>query len=127
MAHRLVAAVLVIVGLGLVVVRPLTGLIVLATALAIFLDGRNYFGHGTWRAMIAFISSLWLSLGGVITTVLGMLASPGTCDATTTSCDRPEASFLLLPGFLLLALGLTLLVWSIVEALRLRRASHRAT
>lgn len=125
MAHRVVAASLLLVGLGLLAVRPLVGFIVLVSALAVFVDDRGAFGRGAWRAMIAFITSLWVGLAGVVATALGMVAIPGTCDAMTTTCDDPEANFLFAPGIMLLGLGLALLAWSIIESLRLRRATDR--
>lgn len=124
MAHRVAAASLLLIGLGLLAVRPLVGFIILVAALAAFLDDRGAFGHGTWRAMIAFITGLWVALAGVVATLLGMFALPGACDATTT-CDDPEANFLFLPGVVLLVLGTILLVWAILESIRLRRAVKR--
>ena len=127
MAHRIVLIGFALAGLAALVFRPLIGFVLLAGALALYIDGRGAFGRGTWRAMIAFITSLWVTLAGVVATLLGMLVLPGSCDPTTTACEDGTGNFLFAPGLLLLALGLTLLVWSIVEALRLRRAARSAT
>lgn len=125
MAHRVATAVLLLAGLVLFPIRPLVGFIVLAAGLAVLLDARGVFGRGIYRSMIGFITGLWLTVAGVVATLLGMFALPGTCDATTTACDDPDSNFLLLPGVVLLALGLTLLAWSIVDARRTRRRSSR--
>ena len=125
MARRGVVAALAIAGAIALLLRPLVALVPLGAALVVILDGRGIFGRGTLRAVIAFISALWLGLVGVIATLLGMLALPGTCDPTATPCESPEANFLFLPGVLLLVTALALLGWSVVEALRMRRAGHR--
>jgi hypothetical protein len=121
MAHRVAAVTLLVAGLVLFPIRPLLGFIVLAAGVTIVLDRRGIFGHGTFRAAIAFMAGLWLGLAGVVGTLLGMFALPGTCDATTVSCDSPEENFLFLPGVLLLVLGLGLLAWSLAVAVRARR------
>lgn len=125
MAQRLVVAGLAIAGLIALAFRPLVGFILLATALAFVLDRRGAFGRGWFRAVVAFVTGLWVALAGVISTLFGMLALPASCDPTTTTCDSPEANFLFAPGLLLLALGLTLLAWSVVDLLRMRRAARR--
>lgn len=89
------------------------------------MDRRGAFGHGLFRTAIAFITGLWVGLAGVAATLLGMLALPGSCDPSTTVCDDAESNFLFLPGLLLLALGLTLLAWSVVDLIRMRRAARR--
>lgn len=121
MAHRVAAVVLLLGGIFLLPIRPLVGAIVLAAGFVIVLDRRHLFGHGTFRAAIAFIAGLWLGLAGVIATLLGMAALPGSCDPSTTTCDDPEANFLFLPGVLLLGLGVALLAWSVMTAVRTRR------
>ena len=113
-----------VVGLITIVPRPLVGAILLVTALAVLLDGRGTFGHGRFRAALAFVSGLWVGLAGIVATLLGMFALPGSCDPTTTSCEGPEGNFLFAPGLLLLGLGLTLFTWSVVELLRMRRRPH---
>jgi len=125
MARRAVVAALAIAGAIALLSRPLVALVLLGAALVIALDGRGIFGRGTLRAVIAFVSALWLGLAGVVATLLGMVVLPGSCDPAPTSCDGPEANFLFLPGVLLLGTALALLAWSVVEALRMRRAGHR--
>lgn len=125
MAHRVAAILLVLASLVLLPIRPLVGFIVLGTGLAIVLDRRGVFGRGLFRTAIALFTGLWLGLAGVVATLLGMVALPGSCDPTTTRCDDAEGNFLFLPGVLLLALGLTLLVWSIVWLVRMRLVAHR--
>ena len=121
MAHRIAAVVLLLAGVVLLPIRPLVGFIVLAAGVTVVLDRRDLFGTGMFRGAIAFIAGLWLGLAGVVGTLLGMVALPGTCDATTTTCDSPEANFLFLPGVLLLVLALGLLGGSIVALFRARR------
>lgn len=125
MAHRVAAILLVLASLVLLPIRPLVGFIVLGAGLTVVLDRRGVFGRGMFRLAIAFFAGLWLGLVGVAATLLGMIALPGSCDATTTVCDEPEANFLFLPGVLLLALGLTLLAWSLVGLIRARRAGRQ--
>lgn len=125
MAHRVAAILLVLASLVLLPIRPLASGIVLATALTLVLDRRGVFGRGMFRLAIAFFAGLWVGLAGVVATLLGMVALPGSCDATTTVCDDPEGNFLFLPGVLLLALGLTLLAWSVVGLVRARRAARQ--
>jgi hypothetical protein len=120
-AHRVATVAFLAAGVLLFPIRPLLAGILLAVGLVIVLDRRAVFGRGTFRAAIAFVSGLWLGLIGVVATLLGMFALPGTCDATTTMCDDPEANFLFLPGILLLVIGLGLLAWSLVTAVRARR------
>ena len=125
MAHRLVIAGFALAGLAALAFGHLVGFILLATALAFVLDRRGRFRRGWLRAVVAFVTGLWVALAGVIATLFGMLALPTSCDLTTTTCDSPEANFLFGPGLLLLALGLTLLAWSVVDVLRMRRAARR--
>lgn len=125
MAQRLIVAGTALAGLAALALRPLVGLILLATALVLVVDRRGAFGHGVFRTAIAFITGLWIGVAGVAATLLGMLALPGSCDPSTTACDDAEGNFLFVPGLLLLALGLTLLGWSVVELLRIRRAGRR--
>lgn len=69
-------------------------------ALAIVLDRRGIFGFGRWRAILAFVAAPFIGLAGVALALLGSIPGPG--------------SFFLLPGLLLVAIGLTLLAWSFV-------------
>jgi len=121
MAHRVAAVVLLLAGIVLLPIRPLVGFIVLATGMTVLLDRRGLFGNGMFRAAIGFTAGLWLGVAGVVGTLLGMVALPGSCDATTTTCDGPEGNFLFLPGALLLVIGLALLVGSVVALIRARR------
>lgn len=121
MPHRVAAIFLLLLGLVLLPIRPLVGFIVLAVGVAFVLDRRGVFGRGMFRRAIAFFAGLWIGIAGVVATLLGMIALPGSCDATTTVCDDPEGNFLFVPGVLLLALALVLLAWSIGTALRARR------
>jgi hypothetical protein len=121
-AHRLVASGLALAGLFALALRPLIGFVLLATAVVVAFDARGAFGRGRLRAVIGFISGLWIGLAGVVGTLLGMLALPASCDPTTTACDTGDGNFLFAPGLLLLALGLTLLAWSIAQLIRERRA-----
>ena len=123
MARRVATAILLVVGIGFFFGRPLAGLILVVSAGAIHLDGKGAFGHGVWRAMIAFITSLWVALAGVVATLLGMVVLPECDDTGAAACVPSGANVLLVPGFVLLALGLALLAWSIVEAVRLRRGA----
>ena len=95
--------------------------LVIAAGLTILLDRRGVFGRGRFRAAVAFFAGLWLALVGVVATLLGLFALPGTCDETTTMCDGPEGNFLFLPGVLLLALGLGMVVWSLIALVRAQR------
>jgi hypothetical protein len=122
MAHRVATVVLLLAGLFLFPIRPLFGFVVLAAGLVVLLDGRGVFGRGVYRWMIAFISGLWLGLAGVVTTFIGMFDAG--CATTSPSCDDPEGNFLFFPGLLLLAVGLTLLVWSVIQLIRTRRAGQ---
>ena len=117
MARNVVVALLVLAAGVSLLLRPLVALVLIGAAGAVFLDGRHLFGSGRHRAFVAFISSLWLGLAGVGTAILGMVPTRDACEGGTC-----EANFLLLPGLLLLAAGLTLLGWSVVSLLRMRRA-----
>jgi 4-hydroxybenzoate polyprenyltransferase len=115
------AVILLLVGIVLLPIRPLVGFIVLSAGVTVVLDHRGLFGRGMFRAAISFIAGIWLGLAGVVGTLLGMFALPGSCDATTTTCEGPEGNFLFLPGVLLLVLGLGLLAGSVAAAIRARR------
>ena len=68
--------------------------------LAVILDDRGILGAGRWRAILAFIAAPFIGLAGVSLALLGSIPAPG--------------NFFLLPGLLLVAIGLVLLVWSFV-------------
>jgi hypothetical protein len=78
-------------------------------ALAVVLDRRGVFGAGRYRAFLAFVTSLWLGLAGVVTSLLGSIPDPG--------------NFLLAPGLLATGVALALLAWSSVTLWRTRRGS----
>ncbi len=113
MAHRVIAVPLTVVGLLLLPARPLISLIVFGAALAVLFNARGAFGTGMYRAILAFISALWLTLVGVIATLLGLVPA------------EPDGNFLFLPGLILLGLAGSLFVGSLVAIVRLRR--FRAT
>lgn len=115
MAHKAVAGSLALAALLALPFRPLVALILFAAALAVIGNSRGAFGGGMFRAMIAFVSSLWLALLGVVVTLLG------------TASDEPGGNFLLLPGLLVLGLALTLLAWAIAAIWRIRRAGFTMT
>ena len=109
MAHRASAAVLLLAALVLLASRPLLGAIPLVAALVVFMNGRGAFGSGMYRAILAFVSALWLALVGVVATLLGLIP------------DGPPGNFLLLPGLTLLGVAAALLLGSLVAMWRARR------
>jgi hypothetical protein len=111
-AHRALAVVLASGGLLLLPIRPLLALIALGAALAVVLNARGVFGTGMYRAMVAFMSALWLTLVGVVATLLGLVPTD------------PGGNFLLLPGQILLGIAASLFAGSLVSIWRMRR--HRA-
>lgn len=112
MAHRVVLAALIVSGLVLLPSRPLVSLILLGAALVVALNRRGTFGSGMYRAILAFVAALWLTLVGVVATLLGLV--PGE-----------PANFLLLPGVMLLGAAVALLVWCLSEMWRIRRGGPR--
>jgi hypothetical protein len=114
-AHKAIAATLGLTALVVLPVRPLIALILFAAAVAVAGDRRAVFGSGMFRAIVAFVSSLWLALVGVVVSVLGLVSTD------------PGGSFLLLPGLVALGLAIALFAWSIVAIWRLRRAGFRMT
>ena len=62
------------------------------------MDRRGIFGRGRSRAFMGFVAAPWIGLAGVVMAVLGSVPGP--------------ANFLLLPGLLLTAIGVALLVAS---------------
>ena len=118
MARTAIVAVLGVAALAALMTHPLVSLVLFGVAGAGFLDGRHAFGFGRHRALVAFISGLWLGVVGVVATILGLVPFGGSCGATVCA-----GNFLLLPGVLLLVAGLTLLAWSILTLLRLRGAA----
>ena len=115
MAHMAVAATLALAGLFVLPLRPLVTLILFAAALAVVGNRRRAFGAGMFRAILGFITSLWLGLLGVVVSLLGMVPTD------------PGGNFLLLPGLLTLGLAFGLLAWSIAEVWRIRRSGFRMT
>ena len=109
MAHRAVAAALAVAALLILFTRPLVALILFGAAIAVFANGRGAFGHGMSRAILAFVAAPFLGLLGVGTSLLGLVSTD------------PGGNFLLLPGLLLLGLGLSLLAWAVVTLWRIRR------
>lgn len=100
---------LAIAGLVILPARPLVSLVVFGAALAVFANGRGAFGYGMSRAVLAFITALFLGLLGVATSLLGLVSTD------------PGGNFLLLPGLLMLGLALALLAWAVLTLLRIRR------
>ncbi len=109
MAPRVIALALGAAGLVLLAYRPLISLILFGAALAIFFNARGAFGSGMYRAILAFISALWLTLVGVVATLLGLVPA------------APEGNFLLVPGIILLALAASLFLGSLIAIVRVRR------
>jgi len=110
MAHRAVTIALALAGLILLPTHPLASLVVFGAAVVLIMDRRHAFGGGRFRAILAFVSALWLTLAGVVATLLGLV---------------PGADFLLWPGLLLLGGGLVLFAWSVATLVRVRRGKGR--
>jgi len=108
-APRAVAAAVAVVALALLPSRPLVSLILFGAALALFFNARGAFGSGMYRAILAFVAALWLTLVGVVATLLGLVPA------------EPGRNFLLLPGLILLGLAASLLLGSLLAILRIRR------
>jgi hypothetical protein len=85
----------------------------LGAALVVFMNSRGAFGSGMYRAILAFVSALWLALVGVVATLLGLIPA------------EPPGSFLLLPGLSLLGLAAALFLGSLVSLWRVRRYRAR--
>jgi O-antigen/teichoic acid export membrane protein len=111
-AHRALAAALLVGAIVLLRTTPLLAVIPLGASLAVFLNGRRAFGSGMYRAILAFVSALWLTLVGVVATLLGLIPA------------GPGGNFLLLPGLGMLAAAAALFLGSLVAMWRARR--HRA-
>lgn len=109
MAHRAAAAALALVALVLLPARPLVSLVFFGAAIGALANGRGAFGYGMSRAVLAFITALFLGLLGVVTSLLGLVSA------------EPGGNFLLLPGLLMLGLALALLAWAVWTLLRIRR------
>ena len=120
MAHRLVAAVSIVLGIWLVPNHPLISLTLFGVALALVANRRYAFGSGRYRAILAFISSLWLGVLGAATTLLGLVPNAAPCEGP----DCHGGNFLFIPGVILLALAFGLLSWSVVSLLRMRAADR---
>ena len=123
MAHRAFGATLLISALALVPVRPLASLVLFGAVLGVVMNHRGVFGAGMFRAMLAFLTGLWVAILGVAGTLLGLVPLDEACLADG-SCGPGEGNFLLLPGLLLLVGGLALFGWSIFEARRVRHRRH---
>jgi hypothetical protein len=119
MAHRAVAAVLALGGLLLLPIRPLVAGILFACALTVVMDRRGLLGHGRYRATHAFIAGPLLGLVGVGVSLLGL---PPHDPCAADPCQGIRGNFLLLPGLLLLAIGVGLVAWALFELVRRRRA-----
>jgi hypothetical protein len=88
--------------------------VIAAMSLTVVLDDRGILGSGRWRAQLAFIAAPFMGLAGVGLALLGSVPAPG--------------NFFLLPGLLLVAISLALLIWSLAVIWRTRprgRASSR--
>jgi hypothetical protein len=120
MAHRAFAATLLLAALILLPVRPLAALVLFGATGAVVMNRRRAFGSGMFRAMLAFLSGLWIALLGVAGTLLGLVPVDEVCIADGT-CGPGQGNFLLLPGLLLLVGGLAVFGWSMFEARRVRR------
>jgi divalent metal cation (Fe/Co/Zn/Cd) transporter len=118
MAHRLVAAVPIVLGIWLIPNHPLISLTLFGVALALVANRHYAFGSGRYRAILGFISALWLGVLGAATTLLGLVPNAAPCEPPA-ACTG--GNFLLVPGLLLLGLAFALLAWSVVSLLRMRR------
>jgi hypothetical protein len=118
-AARVIVGGLSVAGLLLFPSHPLTSLVLFVAALAIVMDTRRMFGVGSGRAMLAFVSGLFLVLGGVALTLVGLVPEGIPCEPP--DCPTAPGNFLLMPGLLLLGAGLGLLAWSVVGSILLRR------
>jgi hypothetical protein len=112
-AHRTLAAALLVAAIVLLPTTPLLAVIPLGASLAVFLNGRRAFGSGMHRAILAFVSALWLTLVGVVATLLGLIPT------------GPAGNFLLVPGLGMLAAAVALFVGSVVAMWRARRSRAR--
>jgi ascorbate-specific PTS system EIIC-type component UlaA len=108
-AHRAATAALALTALVILPARPLVSLVFFGAAIAVFANGRGAFGYGMSRAVLAFITALFLGVLGVVTSLLGLVSTD------------PGGNYLLLPGLFMLGLALALLAWAVVTLLRIRR------
>jgi hypothetical protein len=113
MAHRAAAAALALLALVILPARPLVALVFFGAAIGVFANGRGAFGYGMSRAILAFITALFLGLLGVVTSLSGLISTD------------PGGNFLLLPGLMLVGIGLGLLGWSVIAIRRARRAGFQ--
>jgi uncharacterized membrane protein len=74
--------------------------VLFGVAFAVVLDRRGVFGAGRWRAILAFVAAPFIGLSGVALALLGSIPESG--------------NFFLVPGLVLVAIGLVLLAWSFV-------------
>ena len=120
MAHRIFAVLLAAAGLLVLPFHPLTSLVLFLAMAAVLMNARGAFGRGMSRVLLAFISSLFLVLGGAVLTLVGLVPEGLPCEPP--DCPSGPGNFLLWPGLLLLGGGLGLFAWSFVTALRTRRS-----
>lgn len=115
MAHKTIAATLGLTALVVLPARPLIALVLFAAAMAVAGDSRRVFGSGMFRAVLGFISALWLALIGAVVSLFGLVST------------EPGGNFLLLPGLIALGLAIALFAWSIAAIWRIRRAGFTMT
>ena len=106
LAHRAAATFSGVAALLALASSPLLAMVLFGVCLAVVLDGRGAFGHGRWRAQLAFIAAPFVGLAGVALALLGSIPGPG--------------NFFLAPGLLLVGLGLALLAWAFAGVWRTR-------
>ena len=123
MAHRAFAATLLFAALFVLPFRPLAALVLFGATAAVVMNRRRAFGAGMFRAMLAFLTGAWVAIVGIAATLAGLVPLDEACMADGT-CGPGQGNFLLLPGLLLLVIGLGLFGWSIFEARRVRRRRH---
>ncbi len=109
MAHRAIAAALAAAGVAALPFRPLVALLLFGAAVGVFANGRGAFGSGMSRAILAFVTALFLGLLGVGTSLLGTVSTDG------------DGNFLLVPGLLMVGMGLALLAWAVATLWTIRR------
>ncbi|HUQ44147.1 MAG TPA: hypothetical protein VM451_07030 [Candidatus Limnocylindria bacterium] len=119
MAHRVIAVLLATAGLLVLPFHPLTSFVLFVAMAAVLVNARGAFGQGMSPVLLAFISSLFLVLGGAALTLVGLIPAGLPCEPP--DCRTGPGNFLLWPGLLLLGGGLGLFAWSVVWALRWRR------
>jgi hypothetical protein len=119
-AHRVIAVLLAVAGLLILPFHPLTSFVVFVATAAVLMNARGAFGRGMSRVLLAFISSLFLVLGGAVLTLVGLIPEGLPCEPP--DCPSGPGNFLLWPGLLLLGSGILIFAWSFVTAIRSRRS-----